>query len=146
MQERNMENRMDEQISFEIIDAVEMPKSKRGNRNGVAKYPLDKLGVGQSFFASKSERMPDPMKTLGSAVSAAKMKFATQTGTQEVTRSKRGEKNKLVFDTNGQKIMETKTVPIWDYGRKWILRPVEKDQFCGTWKAPSDGCLVQRIK
>jgi hypothetical protein len=137
---------MDEQITFEIIDAVEMPKSKRGARNGVAKYPLDKLGVGQSFFAAKSEKMPDPMKTLGSAVSAAKMKFATQTGTQEVTRSKRGEKNKLVHDANGQKIMETKTVPIWEYSRKWILRPVEAGQFCGTWQAPVAGCLVQRIR
>jgi hypothetical protein len=138
---------MEDQVSFEIIDQVEMPKSKRGNRNGTGnKYPLDKLNVGQSFFAAKTEKMPDPMKTLGSAVSAAKMKFATQTGTTTVTRSKRGEKNKLVFDANGQKIMETKDVPIWDYSRKWILRPVEAGQLCGQWKAPTPGVLVQRIK
>jgi hypothetical protein len=137
---------MEEQVTFEIIDAVEMPKSKRGNRNGVAKYPLDKLGVGQSFFAAKTEKMPDPMKTLGSAVSAAKMKFATQVGTQQISRSKRGEKNKLVLDENGQKVYETKTVPIWEYSRKWILRPVEAGQFCGQWRAPVEGCLVQRIR
>jgi hypothetical protein len=110
------------------------------------KYPIERLEVGQSFFAAKSEKMPDPMKTLGSAISAAKQKYATQTGTQQVVRSKRGEKNRLILDPQGQKLMETKDMPIWDYARKWILRPVEAGQLCGKWKAPVEGVLIQRIK
>jgi hypothetical protein len=145
---------MQEQLTFEIIDAgLEMPRSKRGNRNGVGggvKYPIEKLEIGQSFFVAKTERMPDPIKTMGSAITAAKAKFATQVGTESVTRSKRGEKNKLVLDENGHKIMETKMVPVYDYARQWILRSVVAGQVCGSgtgaWKAPYDGALVQRIK
>ena len=138
---------LSDQFTFEILDGLEMPKSRRGNRNGLAsKFPIEKLSVGQSFFTATSAQIPDPMKVLGSAVAAAKMRFATQTGTEVVHRSKRGEKNKLLLDGNGQKIMETKEVPTYDYARKWILRPVETGQMCGKWAAPSPGVLVQRIK
>ena len=140
---------MDEQVTFEILDAIEMPKSKRGNRNGTGlKYPIEKLAVGQSFFAAKSEKIPDPVKTLTSAITAAKMKYATQVGTETVVRSKRGERNKLLLDENGHKIMEAKEVPRYEFARKWILRPVAPGQVCGAtgWKAPGEGALVQRIK
>lgn len=142
---------MEEQVTFEILDAIVMPKSKRGNRNGFGgssapKYPIEKLAVGQSFFAAKTERMPDPLKTMGSAITACKAKYATQVGTQTVTRSKRGDRNKLLLDDNGRKIMEVKEVPTYEYSRQFLLRSVVAGQMCGAWRAPYDGALVQRVK
>jgi hypothetical protein len=137
---------MEAEVSFEIIDGLDLGKQRRGARNGAAKYPIEKLGVGQSFFVPASDKVKDPLKTLGSAVSAAKMKFATQTGTETRTLAKRGEKNRLVLDDQGQRIMETRQVPVYEFARKYMLRGVSAGQVIGTWKAPSKGCLVQRVK
>ncbi len=133
--------------NFTIITNAVLPPSKRGNTGGGApvKYPFDKLEVGASFFVPVSEKLPDPVKTLGSTVSSANMRYASETGeTKEVTRAKR-DGRKAALDSNGQKIMETKQVPVYKFARKFSIRGVEAGQAYGGWTAPAKGALIARI-
>lgn len=58
-------------MEFVIEDDVAMPETKRGGRSGT-KYPFEKLEkVGQSFVVAATEDRPNPVKALGSTVSAA---------------------------------------------------------------------------
>lgn len=65
-----------EKIDFVIEDDVAMPDSKRGGRSGT-KYPFEKLEkVGQSFVIPATDERPNPVKALGSTVSAANKRAA----------------------------------------------------------------------
>lgn len=133
--------------TFGIISGVTLPPSKRGNTGGGApiKYPFDKLEVGQSFFVPKSAKLPNPVKTLGSTVSSAIMRYATDTGeTKQVTRAKR-EGKKAALDANGEKIMETVTRSVYKFERKFTIRGVEKGVSYGSWTAPEDGAIIARV-
>jgi hypothetical protein len=133
-----------------VISGAVLPASKRGSGLGggaPVKYPFDKLEVGGSFFVPISEKLPNPVKTLGSTVSSANMRYAKETGeTKEVERAKRGVKNKLVLDANGNKIIEKKIVPVYSFERKFEIRGVEAGKVCGSWTAPATGALIQRTK
>ncbi len=133
--------------TFGIISGAILPVSKRGNTGGGApiKYPFDKLEIGQSFFVPVSEKLPNPVKTLGSTVSSANMRYAEDTGqTKKVDRAVReGKKAKL--DANGEKIMETVDRPIYKFSRKFTIRGVEKGKTYGNWTADADGALIQRV-
>lgn len=134
--------------NFGIIDGAVLPVSKRGGGGGGApiKYPFDQLQVGQSFFVPATAKLPNPLKTLGSTISSANIRYADKIGEKEVTRAKRGEKNKLVLDANGQKIMETKTVPEYKFNRKFSIRGVEAGKSYGNWVAEASGALIQRVE
>lgn len=135
--------------NFAIITNAVPPESKRGAGRvaGPSKYPFDAMPVNGSFFVPVSDETPEPLKTLGSAVSNATNKYRVDTGkTEEKTRTKRGEGNKAVLDANGNKVKETVTVKIYEYPRKYIIRGVKKDQKCGEWVAPADGALITREK
>ena len=134
--------------SFEIITNAVLPASKRGNTGGGApvKYPFDRLEIGASFFVPISEKLPNPVKTLGSTVSSANMRYAHETGeTKEVTRAKRNGK-KVALDEHGQKIMETKQVPVYKFDRKFGIRPVKAGEVYGGWTAPASGALIARTE
>jgi hypothetical protein len=137
---------LDSQMSFEIIDGLDLGRQRRGGRDGAPRFPIEKLLPGQSFFVAASDRIKDPLKTLGSAVSAAKMKYATQVGKEVRTLPKRGEKNKLLLDDNGNRILESREVAVFEYSRRFMLRGVSAGQMVDKWQAPCKGCLVQRIK
>lgn len=133
--------------TFELITNAIPPASKRGNTGGGApvKYPFDKMELGSSFFVGVSTKLPNPVKTLGSTVSSANMRYATETGqTKQVERAKRDGK-KAALDANGAKIMETKTVPIYKFERKFSIRPVKAGIVYGGWTAPADGALITRV-
>ncbi len=134
--------------NFGIIDGAVLPVSKRGGGGGGApiKYPFDQIQVGQSFFVPATAKLPNPLKTLGSTISSANIRYADKIGEKEVTRAKRGEKNKLVLDANGQKIMETKTVPEYKFNRKFSIRGVEAGKSYGNWTAEASGALIQRVE
>jgi hypothetical protein len=134
--------------NFGIIDGAVLPVSKRGGGGGGApiKYPFDQLQVGQSFFVPATAKLPNPLKTLGSTISSANIRYADKIGEKEVTRAKRGKKNKLVLDANGQKIMETKTVPEYKFNRKFSIRGVEAGKSYGNWTAEASGALIQRVE
>ena len=135
--------------NFEIMSNVPLPASKRGNfgKGGGApnKYPFDKLEIGNTFFVAATAKHPDPVKTMGSAVSAATMRFAKPTGEMKtVTRTKRGADHKaLVVD--GVKQTETKSVPVYAFERKFTIRSVKASDKLGDWTAPSDGALIGRV-
>ena len=131
-----------------ISDAV-LPASKRKGGGGGAPvvYPFDSLEIGQSFFVPVSEKHNDPVKTLGSTVSSANMRYAVDTGeTKTVVRTKRGPKNHAMLDENGEKIRETVEAPVYRYTRRFSLRPVTAGVTYGNWIAPSDGALIARVR
>ncbi len=132
---------------YEIIEDVELPPIKRGGGGGApTKYPFDKLEVGKmGFFVPATPKLPDPLKTLGSTVSSANHRYAIIIGEKEVERSKRGQRNRLVLDANGNKIMEMKTVPVYQFTRKFTIRGVKAGVSYGNWVAPADGALIARV-
>jgi len=140
--------KVENKMSYEIIDDAELPPIKRGGGGGGAptKYPFDQLEVGKSFFVPATAKLPNPLKTLGSTISSANHRYATVTGEKVVERSKRGARNKLVLDANGSKIMETKTVPTYEFTRKFTIRGVKAGVEYGKWVAPADGALIARVR
>lgn len=69
---------------FVIEDAIPVPAKtvKRGRAAGSSKYPFHQLEVGQSFMVPATDKLPDPAKSLASAVAAAIRVYATQNGTK----------------------------------------------------------------
>jgi hypothetical protein len=136
--------------TYEVISNATLPESKRGNRKGAgapAVYPFDSLEVGGTFFVPVSDKHPNPVKTLGSTVSSANMRFAVKTGEMKtVERTMRGPGNKAVKNGNGEKVKETVEVPVYKFQRKFAIRSVEKGQTYGSWTAPENGALIGRIQ
>lgn len=132
---------------YDIISNAELPAAKRGGRGGApVQYPFDKLEAGQSFFVPVSAKHSNPLKTLGSTVSSANMRFSVETGEMKtVERTKRGKKNKAVVDAQGNKVKEMVTVPVRKQTRKFTIRAVKSGVAYGGWTAPNDGALIARI-
>ena len=133
---------------FSIMKGVELPASRRGvglHGGAPKKYPFEQMEVGDSFFVPVSEDTPNPLKTLGSTVSSANMRYATETGeTREKTRVKRGKDRKAVVE-NGEKVMETVTLPVYEFTRKFEIRGIEAGKKYGTWTAPESGALLLEL-
>lgn len=134
-----------------VIKGAVLPASKRGAglHGGAPKqYPFDTMDVGDSFFVGVSDKHPNPLKTLGSTVSSANMRFAeVEAGkTRSVTRKKRGEDRKAVQTADGSFVMETVELPVYNFTRKFEIRGVESGKQYGDWTAPSDGALIARTK
>lgn len=134
---------------YEIFDNFEVTPTKRGRGGAGApqKYPFDKLEVGKSFFVAATAKVPNPIKSLGSTISQANLRYAVQTDTKTVERSKRGAKNKLVLDDNGHKIIEQREVPVYDFKRKFTIRAVKEGEVNSRgFVAPGDGAVITRVK
>lgn len=100
-------------MSF-VIETAPIPAVKRsGGAGRPSKYPFDALEVGQMFFVPASEKQPDPAKSLGSVVTSANRRFATETG--ETKQNRKGE-----------------TVAKLVYGRKFVVRPYTRDGVAGA--------------
>lgn len=90
--------------SFAILD-VPIPTTKRkGGAGRPSKYPFDGLEVGKSFFVPCSVDQPDPAKSLGSVVTSANRRYATETA--ETKKNRKGE-----------------DVPKLAYTRRFVVRP-----------------------
>lgn len=63
-------------MSFEILDGIPVPESKRGGLKGDT-YPFESLKVGQSFFVPATEAKPNPAKGLASTVSSANRRYVS---------------------------------------------------------------------
>jgi len=120
-----------EPSKYALITNAELPAArKRGNVAGAGaptKYPFADMPVGASFFSADSEhKNGNALKALGSTVSSQNRKYATPDGdkTKTIKQAKRGEDNKPVLDENGKKVIETKTIPVLKYERKFTIRPV----------------------
>lgn len=135
---------------YAVISGAVLPPSKRGNAKGGGAptiYPFETMEIGQSFFVPISEKHPDPVKTLGSTVSSANIKFSEPTGEKKtVKRAKRGAGNKAVLDASGAKIMEEVQVDVRKPLRKFAIRKVESGKVYGAWTATADGALIARVE
>lgn len=136
---------------YAIITGAVLPKpKKRGSVAGggaPTKYPFAELAVGGSFFSANSEHPKgNAVKALGSTVSSQNRKFGEPDGdkTKVLKQAKRGEDKKPILDANGKKVIESKTVPVLKYSRKFTIRPVVKGEQYGEWVAPENGALIQR--
>lgn len=69
---------------FQIEDNVSIPTGAASRGNSL--YPFDALAIGQSFFVSKTEEMPNPAKSLASTVAGANKRYAVETGEVRVNR------------------------------------------------------------
>jgi hypothetical protein len=136
--------------AFTIMTGVELPASRRGvglHGGAPKKYPFEQMEVGNTFFVPVSEDTPNPLKTLGSTVSSANMRYAEETGEKrEKTRVKRGKDRKAEVDSNGEKVYETVMLPVYNFTRKFEIRGIEKGKVYGNWTAPADGALIARTK
>ena len=135
--------------SFAIITDAILPASKRGNRLGSgapAKYPFATMELGNSFFVPGTDKMPNPLKTLGSTVAVQNHRYSEPTGeVKKVERTKRGPKNRAVLDANGNKVREVVDKNLRKPVRKFSIRGVEKGVAYGNWTAPVDGALIARV-
>jgi hypothetical protein len=135
---------------YAILTGVSLPEAKkRGNTAGSGaptKYPFADMPVGGSFFSANSEHAKgDALKALGSTVSSQNRKYATETGeTKTQKRAKRGDDNKPLLDEHGKKIIETVTLPVLKYERKFTIRAVPAGYKSGDWVAPEAGALIGR--
>jgi len=138
------------QSAFPIITNAVLPPSKRGSglRSAGApkKYPFDQLEIGGSFFVPVSAEVPEPMKSLGSAVSAANMRYAEDTGTtKKAKRAVKDSNGDVQKDAAGKLVKAEVDVPVYKYSRKFAIRGVEKGTKYGEWVAPADGALIARV-
>lgn len=135
---------------FAIVKGVVLPPSKRGvglHSGAPKQYPFDVMEIGDSFFVPVSEKHPNPVKTLGSTVSGANMRFAEKTGEMKtVKRAVRGEDRKAKTDPAGNKIVEEVSLPKYKLTRKFEIREVKSGQMYGTYTAPGDGALIMRVE
>lgn len=112
---------------FAVLSGIPLPEVKRGGGGGRkgprgSKYPFDTMENGQSFFVAATEEMPNPAKTLASTASTFAKKYATENGTREITRKG-----------------ETKTVPAYNYTRKFQVRAMEHEGVAGAMVWRHDG-------
>ncbi len=83
---------------FVIENDVPMPKRHSLNRSSA--YPFGELEIGQSFFVAKTDEMPEPAKSLASAVSRAVRHFSVDDPTGKTkTDPKTGEVTPLRVPT-----------------------------------------------
>lgn len=135
---------------FPILTNVVPPPSRRGaglrSSGAPKKYPFDQLEVGQSFFVPVSTETPDPLKSLGSAISAANMRYAEETGqTKKAKRAVKGPDGKAAKGADGKIMKELVDVPVYKFNRKFQIRGVEKDKKYGDWVAPETGAVITRV-
>lgn len=141
---------------FAVQSGIELPKAQRrggGGSGAPSKYPFDSMEVGQFFFVANTDvKEGNALKTLSSAVGSANQRFAedvVENGAvkmKTVTRAKRDNKRKAIKDANGKNEMETVTIPVKNFTRKYVVRPVEANKQYGAFKAPADGAVVSREK
>lgn len=135
--------------NYQIMMGITLPEpKKRGNSFGSGaptKYPFADMPVGGSFFSANTEHAKgDALKALGSTVSSQNRKYATETGAFKTQkRAKRDENNNPIM-VDGKKVIESVTLPVLKYDRKFTIRAVPKGYKSGDWVAPEDGAIIAR--
>lgn len=135
---------------FSVSTGLVLPKIKRGGKTSGAptKYPFETMGIGEFFFVANTEvAKGDAMKTLGSAVGSANQRFSEEIpGTEhQVTRAKRGADHKTIKGADGKNVTETVMVLEKKQLRRFVVRAVQAGLEYGSFKAPADGVVVQRV-
>lgn len=111
-------------MSFEIED-VALPASKRGGATRSSKYPFDVLEVGQSFFVANTEKHPDMVKSMASAVTNAMKKYDVA----DIDEATGVQKTKII---TVPKTGEKRTINAMKHTRIFGIRPDTKDGVAGA--------------
>ena len=121
-----------ENPAFFIAADVPVPAiSGRGRASAASAYPFDNLAVGHSFFVANTEDRPDAAKSLASTVSAAKARYAVETGEMKSVVVKVYAKDadgKIVKNADGSRVVTgevTETRAVTRQERDFVLRAVE---------------------
>lgn len=134
----------------------ERPKATRkGGFGGGApsKYPFETMAVNDHFFVADSDvEKGDAVKTLSSAAGSANQRFAVEQKDENgnvkmktVTRAQRDSKRRAIKGPDGKNVMETVSIPDKVFTRKFAVSPVEAGKTYGSFTAPANGAVVQRI-
>lgn len=119
--------------AISIIKGAALPEVKRGASIGTATYPFETMELGDAFFVPKTPERPTPAKSLASTVSSANIRFA------EVVKNPDGTDKMRTTRKNN-------VVPELKFTRQFVARTVKAGVAYGTFTAPADGALVQRVK
>lgn len=142
--------------TFAVQSGIVLPKRQRkagGGGGAPSKYPFETMGAGDFFFVANTDvDSGDAVKTMSSAVGSANQRFAEdviengEVKTKTVTRAKRDEKRRAIKGDDGKNVMETVTIPVKNFTRKFVVHPVEGGKVYGPFTAPADGAVVTRDK
>jgi hypothetical protein len=110
-------------MSFEI-ENVALPVSKRGGATRSSKYPFEILEVGQSFFVANTEKHPDMVKSMASAVTNAMKKYDVPDLDENGVQKTKG----ITVPKTGEK----RTIPATKHTRIFGIRPDTKDGVAGA--------------
>ncbi len=67
----------------DVEDGVKIPSPCKPGRTPNKKYPFDTMGVSQSFHVPKTEKKPNPAKSLASTVHAANKRYRIGLGPEK---------------------------------------------------------------
>lgn len=110
-------------MSFEI-ENVALPASKRGGATRSSKYPFEVLEVDQSFFVPNTEKHPDMVKSMASAVTNAMKKYDVPDFNEDGTQKTK--------EITVPKTKEKRTIPATKHVRVFGIRPDTKDGVAGA--------------
>lgn len=115
--------------SFAIDEAIPLPATT-GRRSREGGYPFDKLEVGQSFHVAATADNADPVLRLQSSVSAAKARYAVETGETEIVTVKEylRDGKGYVKDENGKRVVVATTSekrPVMKTTRNFTVKAVD---------------------
>ncbi len=133
---------------LKFVAGEKKARGRFGGGGAPTVYPWSTMEVGGTFFVPVSQKHPDPVKSLTSAVSSANMKYSEEYG--EATpheRIKRGPGNKAVVGADGKPVRETIMRKARKAVKKFVLREIKAGQVyadLGGWSSEVDGVLVGR--
>jgi hypothetical protein len=115
--------------TFAIDEAIPLPATT-GRRSREGGYPFDKLEVGQSFHVAATADNADPVLRLQSSVSAAKARYAVETGETEIVTVKEylRDGKGYVKDENGKRVVvatTSETRPVMKATRNFTVKAVD---------------------
>lgn len=116
-------NQIEEESAFAFAEIDTPERRARGPGTG-ERYPFSQLpapvnGKSRAFFVPATEKMPEPAKSLQSAVSAASRRYATKVGESDYTKPD---------GTPGKRAR-------YEFERKFAVTPGEHNGAKGAWVA-----------
>lgn len=129
---------------------VPPPKKVFGEGRGrEERYPFSTLNINEGFHVPKTDKAPDPARTLQSTVSSANARFAVEKKNPDgsvmmenkvVSLGKRDERGELIKGADGKIIRErvTESRPVLEYTKRFTVYPVGADDPDG------EGAVIMR--
>jgi hypothetical protein len=120
-----------------VRNDIPMPSKKGRGRTGGSKYPIDTMGIGESFHVAPTDPNDDPVGRMASTIANSRLKFAigltNEDGSpkmvEKVTHTyQKGPDGKLAKGPDNKRIVatsETISVQETKLGRDWMTAAVD---------------------